>query len=173
MNDTLPTITPADIKSSTDFSGLAALRNQAKSQSPASVEGGRAAVRVALSRHDDEEHARGESWQRSRSTARTRSSIRRCGTSRSRCRCRKGKGFGIADMMLRQLCSRQASRNRQPRTQHRRPPIPTSFVRNRAAACRTRRCEARHTSNRARRASRAGNRVGHQDSEAGRRRLEQ
>lgn len=33
----LPTISPADVKSTTDFEGLAALRNQAKSQSPEAI----------------------------------------------------------------------------------------------------------------------------------------
>ena len=34
MNDVLPTITPSDIKSYTDFNGLAELRSQAKGQTP-------------------------------------------------------------------------------------------------------------------------------------------
>ncbi|HZF17244.1 MAG TPA: glucosaminidase domain-containing protein [Steroidobacteraceae bacterium] len=34
---TLPTVTPADVKSTMDFDGLAALRNQAKSQSPEAI----------------------------------------------------------------------------------------------------------------------------------------
>ena len=37
LKDVLPTITPADVKSTTDFDGLAALRNQAKSQSPEAI----------------------------------------------------------------------------------------------------------------------------------------
>jgi flagellar protein FlgJ len=37
LKDLLPTITPADIKSTTDFDGLAALRIQAKSQSPEAI----------------------------------------------------------------------------------------------------------------------------------------
>ena len=37
LKDLLPTITPADVKSTTDFDGLAALRNQAKSQSPEAI----------------------------------------------------------------------------------------------------------------------------------------
>ncbi len=129
MNDTLPTITPADIKSSTDFSGLAALRNQAKSQSPGALKAvaqqfeslfldmmmksmREANLGSGLFDSDDSQFYQ-EMWDKQISLQMS-----------------KGKGFGIADMMMRQLMQ-QTGVAQPPGADATAPATdPVSFVRN-------------------------------------------
>jgi flagellar protein FlgJ len=102
LKDILPTISPSDIKSTTDFDGLAALRNQAKSQSPEALKAVAQQFEslfldmMMKSMRDanlgdglfdsDESQFYQEMWDKQIAM-----------------QLAKGKGFGIADLMLRQL----------------------------------------------------------------------
>ncbi len=132
MKDSLPTITPADIKSSTDFTGLAALRNQAKSQSPEALKAvaqqfealfldmmmkSMREANLGSGLFDsDESQFYQEMWDKQIAMQLAQS---------------KGnnKGFGIAEMMLRQL---QRSGAAQPASGAgpQSAPDPASFVRS-------------------------------------------
>ena len=129
VNNSLPIITPADIKSSTDFSGLAQLRNQAKSQSPEALKAiaqqfeslfldmmmksmREANLGSGLFDSDDSQFYQ-EMWDKQIALQMS-----------------KGKGFGIADMMMRQLMQ-QTGVTQPPAADAARPVAdPASFVRN-------------------------------------------
>ena len=132
MKDVLPTVSPSDIKSYTDFNGLAELRNQAKGQSPAALQAVAQQFEALFidmmmkSMRDanlgsglfdsDESQFYQEMWDRQIAMQLAQSR----GT---------GKGFGIADLMLRQL---QHSAALQPPAGEgpKAAADPTSFVRS-------------------------------------------
>jgi flagellar protein FlgJ len=128
VNDVLPTISPGDIKSYTDFNGLAALRNQAKDQSPAALKAVAQQFEslfldmMMKSMRDaslgsglfdsDESKFYQEMWDKQIAM-----------------QLAKGKGFGIADLMLRQM-QRTAAAQSATTVPAKTPADPTSFVRS-------------------------------------------
>ncbi len=128
MNHTLPTLTPTDVKSTTDFDGLAALRNQAASQSPEALKAVAQqfeALFMDMMLKSMRDANLGEGLFDSEDSK----FYQEMWDKQIAMQLAKNKGFGIADLMMRQLqpaAPAQAAGGAGPQA----AADPTSFVRS-------------------------------------------